>query len=80
MEIRIQMFKLVILTLTLGLVIPLWKEKDGKIIRESVCYNEKYGSLRYRDCRKKAAKIFREGCKKKIKKMCDIDSRFNIIN
>lgn len=39
-----------------------WDEIDGRIEWGSVCNNEKYGSFRYRDCRKAAKVTFARIC------------------
>lgn len=42
----------------------------GRIDTASVCQNEKFGSLRYRDCRKGAKKYFANECKKGNRVAC----------
>ncbi|MNZ18637.1 hypothetical protein D3C78_356520 [compost metagenome] len=39
-----------------------WEETDGKINFNTVCTEEKYGSFRYRDCRKAAKETFKRRC------------------
>lgn len=39
-----------------------WDELDGRIEWDSVCDNERYGSFRYRDCRKGAKVAFAKLC------------------
>ena len=39
-----------------------WEEIDGKIDFNMICAQEKYGSFRYRDCRKAAKETFKRRC------------------
>ena len=39
-----------------------WKEQDGNIQLNTVCYNHKYGSIVYRQCRADAQKQFKGRC------------------
>jgi hypothetical protein len=39
-----------------------WKERGGYIIHSSVCFNHKYGSLKYRRCKREAKDYFQEQC------------------
>ena len=39
-----------------------WEEKDGKIVRQSVCIHHGYGSIKYRQCRARAAAYFKQQC------------------
>lgn len=39
-----------------------WKEQDGEIQLNTVCYNHKYGSIVYRQCRADAQKQFKGRC------------------
>ena len=39
-----------------------WDEKNGKIERKTVCANHGYGSIKYRECRARAAKYFKQRC------------------
>ena len=39
-----------------------WKEKGGEIQLKSVCYNHKYGSIVFRQCRADAQKQFKGRC------------------
>jgi len=60
--------------------IPKWKEENDTIIYKSVCYNYKKGSLDYRDCRNKAAKIFKKKCKEtNERKFCKAKNSYKII-
>lgn len=43
---------------------------NGKVDTASVCRNETYGSIRYRDCRKAAKKYFSEQCRKGNRVAC----------
>ena len=39
-----------------------WKEQDGQILLETVCYPHRYGSIAYRNCRADAQKQFKGRC------------------
>ncbi|MNZ80264.1 hypothetical protein D3C78_988940 [compost metagenome] len=47
-----------------------WEEVDGKIDFNMICAQEKYGSFRYRDCRKAAKDTFKRRCGQGDKASC----------
>lgn len=47
-----------------------WKYKDWKIDSASVCYNQRAGSIEYRNCRNGAKKLFKNKCRS-VSKMYD---------
>ena len=42
----------------------LWKERGGRIVIDSVCFNYPKDSADYKSCRKLAAKKFKEECER----------------
>ncbi|TVO75232.1 hypothetical protein [Sedimenticola selenatireducens] len=40
-----------------------WKERDNRILHESVCFNHDYGSIPYRTCRRDAQSYFKDQCR-----------------
>lgn len=60
---------------------PKWKIVNKLIDFESVCYNYKKGSIKYRECRNHAASIFKERCRKtKSEKFCHANYHFKPVN
>lgn len=54
-----------------------WKEREGKIIYSSVCYNYKKGSVDFRGCRKQAQRFFKQQCTKRGEnKFCEAARKF----
>lgn len=55
---------ILVFTLPLSAQHIMWKEKDSRIIHETVCYNFEKSSRDYRNCRIEARSYFKKQCKK----------------
>lgn len=53
-----------------------WTVEDGQIDPNTVCAQEKYGSLRYRDCRKAAKETFKRRCEHGDQASCHATTHF----
>lgn len=46
-----------------------WQQRDNRILFETVCYDQGYGTIEYRQCRGQAQQYFRTQCERSREKV-----------